>query len=595
MTDRNEVPLKERLEARRNKMGQSLKERPLNELREQEAIRISSEPVVQNNNGAEPYVNDIVKQNMKLGAILWERPFRLKMLAACLHGNWYDQTNGAIKPEYFDTQEERDFIRFLDRYYNKYNRVPGMEEIAAEFVEYDTQHKDGLMGDLVCDVADILETKSDEFDYVREKALEFARIQAFGIVLAQSIDLRDQGRLDDILPLVEQASNIGAYKSAEWRSPSAVDDYDFTRLKWIIDGVLKQGKVNLFYGESESGKTWLLLDGVKHAILGKDWLGRVCRRVFVIWIDEENREDEMMERLYGLRMTMTDEERKEFDANFLFRTLGKDCADRFNLNDATAVRRLIKEIQKHTDRPVLVVFDSMGAVSYTDDKVISNNEMAIKIMNLLADITIQTEAAIAAIHHPTKEKSNMFGGVFMTNLVDLNIEISRVNKLPDGTEIAEDRHMLKLCSKKDRKKSFGSGGLYVEFLTDGHDELWRTLNPRFELLADAINSQTKSLMLLLRDKVRNDAGAWLRQNPKWPLGMSKNGMSGEHKKLKETNPALPFGRDALWKAVDELVKCGMYEWSSDNTRNANRVLEQGELYQEYADDLMDVGDFTVLH
>lgn len=199
---------------------------------------------------------------------LYERPFRLRIIAACLHKGWYVSVGGnVIKPEYFDTQEERDLVRFIEHFYTDYHRAPDVDELAAEFTS-----SDELMGDLLCDVVDLLDTKADELDYAKTKAIEFARIQATGIALAQAIGLRDKGKLDGILPLFKEVDKIGqdiqdlgidlVQDSKDWLN----SDYEGERIAtgiYHIDkiiGGIGRGEYGIIVGPSGAGKTRTLVN-----------------------------------------------------------------------------------------------------------------------------------------------------------------------------------------------------------------------------------------------------------------------------------------------------------------------------------------------
>jgi hypothetical protein len=531
------------------------------------------EPVIQSNNGT----------GMQQSYI-WQRPFRLRILAACLHfPDWYLKAGvEVIRPEYFDTKEEMALARWLYKFSTEYERVPVKDEVEAEL-----GRGDDLMVDLLIDITDLLDNQANELEFAKNKAIEFAQYQAKTIAIGLGAQLRDEGKpLDPALRLIEEAEQIGLTLESEWRSPAEIDEYDFERLVWLIDGILKQAKVNLFFGESGCGKTWLIMDMCAHLALGKPFLGSKCTESFILWIDEENREDEMMERLYSFRLKMTPEERAKFDQNFMFRTLSKTCTSRFNLNDAAAVRRLVKQIQSQTDKPVMVVFDSMGAVSYSDENIISDNKVAIKIMNILGDMAVKTEATIAAIHHPTKEKSSMFGGVFMTNLVDLNVEIC-----PERVKDDPDRKVLRLTSPKDRKAVFGEGFL-VEFITDGKDKLYRAINPKFVRHEYSDIELAKSKSRQEKQKVKDMAGVWIRKNPERVLGLSRNKIATELAKQVKEGEGVEAGRGGWEQAIDALVGCGMYAWSNPNSNASDRKLITGEKYEEYARRKIDLYDFT---
>lgn len=134
----------------------------------------------------------------------FERPFRLRMIAACLDVNWYvSKGRTAAQPEYYNTKEEQTLIRFINTFYTSYKRAPCLDEIAAEFAK-----SDEAMGDLILDMVDTLET--NDLAYAKDIAIKFARTQARWLALDRSISLFQQGKeVDEIWPLFKEADRVG--------------------------------------------------------------------------------------------------------------------------------------------------------------------------------------------------------------------------------------------------------------------------------------------------------------------------------------------------------------------------------------------------
>jgi hypothetical protein len=84
-------------------------------------------------------------------------------------------------------------------------------------------------------------------------------------------------------------------------------EYYFTRassylgqpapLRWIIKGWLPDSSVNMVYGESGAGKTFLTLDMACHIASGKDWHGHKTKQGMVVYMAGEGN--------YGLRQRVT--------------------------------------------------------------------------------------------------------------------------------------------------------------------------------------------------------------------------------------------------------------------------------------------------
>lgn len=202
---------------------------------------------------------------------LWERPFRLRILAACLHKVWYASVGASvIKPAYFNTKEEKDLVRFLAEFYQSYKRAPVQDEIVAEF-----NNCDELMAELIGDVLDLLDTQPGELDYAKSKAIEFARMQECGLAILKGAELRDQGRLDEIEPLFREALRVGQdvqdmgldlVKDADsWIYPEYTEDAErictgLNHADMAMAGGIGRGEYWLVVGPPGSGKTRTLVN-----------------------------------------------------------------------------------------------------------------------------------------------------------------------------------------------------------------------------------------------------------------------------------------------------------------------------------------------
>lgn len=208
---------------------------------------------------------------------LYERPFRLCILSACLQREWFAAVgNRIIKPSYFNTQEERDFMQFLFKFYNEYKRAPNLIEAKAEFIKANE-----LMADLLIEVYD--ETTTEDLDYAKKKAKEFAALQTMGTALAQALTLYDKGKIEDILPIIMDAERLVHDEDLgidlvedidKWMIQAAESEYDcistgIEHLDKEMRGGLPRGKYGLLLAPTNGGKTTTLINfGYGAASLG---------------------------------------------------------------------------------------------------------------------------------------------------------------------------------------------------------------------------------------------------------------------------------------------------------------------------------------
>jgi hypothetical protein len=128
------------------------------------------------------------------------------------------------------------------------------------------------------------------------------REQAFEIFKKQA----DAGGLTGFAPGDILSAETQAKDGLEAAKAEA-QEYYFTRassylgqpapLRWIIKGWLPDSSVNMVYGESGAGKTFLTLDMACHIASGKDWHGHKTKPGIVVYMAGEGN--------YGLRQRVT--------------------------------------------------------------------------------------------------------------------------------------------------------------------------------------------------------------------------------------------------------------------------------------------------
>lgn len=202
---------------------------------------------------------------------IWARPFRLRIAAACMHRDWYARIGASvIKPEYFETKEEQALTRFINDFYRDFRRAPTADEMFAQFTPCDD-----LMDDTLCEVADLVVNKPDELEYAKKKAIEFARSQAMGLALLKGIELREQGRPEEVEGIIREALRVGedvkdlgidlVADSDRWVYPQTGDMNDrintgIYHVDMHTGGGLGRGEYGLVVGPSGSGKTRTLIN-----------------------------------------------------------------------------------------------------------------------------------------------------------------------------------------------------------------------------------------------------------------------------------------------------------------------------------------------
>lgn len=127
--------------------------------------------------------------------------FRERICALTLIPDWFARYGTVISPEYFETEEERKFIKFTKHYYDQYQSTPEYDEASVHF------NNDPEMPDFLEEVYDIAE--SGNLQFAEDEIITFAKQQAMKSAILQSVDDLEAGDLAKPLTRVEEAQLVG--------------------------------------------------------------------------------------------------------------------------------------------------------------------------------------------------------------------------------------------------------------------------------------------------------------------------------------------------------------------------------------------------
>lgn len=127
--------------------------------------------------------------------------FRERICALTLIPDWFARYGTVIAPDYFETDEERRFIKFTQHYYDKYQATPEYDEAEVHFAT------DPVMKDFLSEVYDIAE--SGNLKFAEDEIITFAQQQAMKLAILNSVDDLESGDLAKPLARVEEAQLVG--------------------------------------------------------------------------------------------------------------------------------------------------------------------------------------------------------------------------------------------------------------------------------------------------------------------------------------------------------------------------------------------------
>lgn len=162
-------------------------------------------------------------------------------------------------------------------------------------------------------------------------------------------------------------------------------------VKWLVEGFLCQGDMNLFIGEPGIGKSWLTMSLALAVAGGRpDWIGhKMLGQGRVLYVDEENPQDLIYDRMH--KMGMTDEEAKNI---------------RYLNNIGIRLDRQADELidEALEFEPTLIILDSLTRFHTGDEDKAGN--MSALYNDALKPLTRETGACVVLLHHANKSDSN---------------------------------------------------------------------------------------------------------------------------------------------------------------------------------------------
>lgn len=184
----------------------------------------------------------------------------------------------------------------------------------------------------------------------------------------------------------------------------------------IIEGIFTAGDGSVIYGDSNSGKTYLVIDMACALARGIEWMGRKTEQGMVIYLAAENPQS-VMRRLQAYM--------KHHNVEVPNFAIVKSPIDLFNGEaDTSKVIHLVKSLEKQYNREArLIVGDTLARLSA------GANENAGQDMSLVVrhfdQIREETKAHFTLIHHCGKNAAaGARGWSGVRAAVDTEIEIT---------------------------------------------------------------------------------------------------------------------------------------------------------------------------
>lgn len=230
----------------------------------------------------------------------------------------------------------------------------------------------------------------------------------------------------------------GSYRGLDFTTPAPPTD-------WLVNGLVAKNDVTMLAGEPEVGKSFLTMDLAVAVLSGRDeFLGRsVMHHGRVYYIDEENPEDVVRQRLEKLGLSAEDSKKLKYVHHKAVR-LDKEP------------ERIIQDIMDFD--PELVIIDSLTRIHTGDEN--SAGFIAQLFNDGINPIVRNTGAALLLLHHVNKsDGTSSFGRLRGSSDISGSIDAGY-----DAKKVGPHIHISNFKSRRAR-----SGGMIAAEIVDKPD------------------------------------------------------------------------------------------------------------------------------
>ena len=424
---------------------------------------------------------------------------------------WAAQMHEVMLPSFFELNYLKYLTRLYFRYYEQYKAFPTLQLLISIIKEDLSEGQDIILRDQIVEFLHRLKSNPHPGDlgYIKDKALDFCKRQAFKDALHRAVELIQTDKFDSVISLMKNAVSIGMphsighdfFEDIEARfvkmhripCPTGLPRIDAPD---ILDGGLGRGEIGVVTANTGVGKShYLVAMGANALRSGKS----VLHYTF-----------ELTETAVGRRY---DSNLTNIDINDLM-TSKKKVLDFYEKEDLG--RLIIKEyptgaasvitIRNHIEKlslkgfkPSLIVIDYADIMKSTKSYDSLRHELKLvyeELRNLAMELNIPVWTASQA------------------NRESANSDIVGLENMSEAYGKAMVADVVISLSRKAMEKSTGHGRLYVAKNRAGKDGilfpmLINTAQSRITLLDEseltlneAVNQDSSSAKELLRSKWR---------------------------------------------------------------------------------------------
>lgn len=215
-------------------------------------------------------------------------------------------------------------------------------------------------------------------------------------------DFKDSVSKEDIERIAKQVNPILAHKEqvAKMINNAQFIMLDDATIKGsgtpLFKHFLNRETVNVLFGPSGSGKSFLTLDMAVHLAAGKDWAGFKCKeKMAVLYVCTESGSS------FGKRAKAARDRIGVNNTPFAYYPAHVDLLN--NKDHIKLIQKLIDDLEQHTKLKCgLVIVDTLSASFGGGNE---NSEDMTKFVNNMAEIKFNKKTAVLVVHHTGKDES----------------------------------------------------------------------------------------------------------------------------------------------------------------------------------------------
>jgi archaellum biogenesis ATPase FlaH len=183
------------------------------------------------------------------------------------------QTCKIIRPKYFENPIIQDLVSIMLEYMEKYEKLMPTEALIQE-VSGLLDKKPNLPSSMYWDMVEEISALGLEgdFDYVRDKVLDFARYEAVREAIIGSVDLLQKKRdYPEILRRIKEAVDMVPEDDGEELHCVRVSDVPEEDVHWLMPNRVPYEEITIWGGDPGAGKSYLSLWLAAHITAAIPW------------------------------------------------------------------------------------------------------------------------------------------------------------------------------------------------------------------------------------------------------------------------------------------------------------------------------------